>query len=147
MTVYTMGLMFDHLTEQVKGQIIRDLIAIKDQPGSRDLQVYYQGDNHELDMLLSSLQIGRSPLAATATLWVLYQTGNEELEAPEHAVETVVRDMRVGVADSSILDTESQSGFYLAPQGRNITPTLDLNRPMPAHQPGGTNPAIIWLWG
>lgn len=147
MAPYVMGLIWDHFTEQVKGQMIRDLIAIKDQPGGSALKVYYEGENHDVLMLISSLQIERSPLAAPATLWVLYQTGNDDLAAPDHARETVVRDMRVGVADARVLDTESQSGFYLAPQGRNITPTLDLNRPMPAHQPGGTDPMIVHLWG
>lgn len=148
MTPYTMGIVFDSLTPQVRAQLTKDLIAVKDLPKARNLMVYYEGDYPEVDNILASLQIERCPLAAVAPVWVLYQTGVTKLEAPEHATEIVERDMRIRSKEAGILDTEaSDAGFYLAPQGRNITPTLDLNRPMPGWYPGGPTPDIAWLWG
>lgn len=144
---YVMGLLWDHFTPQVQAQVVKDLIAIKDQPKSRNLMAYYKSDDPAVETLIRSVGVERSQLAAPATLWVTYQTGSRDIEAPEHAKEVVHRDMRIKHANPDVLDTEEHSGFYLAPQGRNIAPTLDLNRPMPAHQPAGTDPAIIYLWG
>lgn len=147
MVPYVMGLMWDHFTPQVQAQIVKDLIAIKNQPNSRNLTVYYEKDAPELKSLLVSMGIHRTPAKVLAGLWVLYQTGPVALEAPESAKEVVVRDMQVHVKDPNVLDTAEQSGFYLAPQGRNISPTLDLNRPMPGWYPGGPTADIVWLWG
>jgi hypothetical protein len=147
MVPYVMGLMWDHFTPQVQAQIVKDLIAIKNQPESRNLTVYYEKDAPELKSLLVSMGIHRTPAKVLAGLWVLYQTGPNPLEAPDTAKEVVVRDMQVHVKDPDVLDTGEQSGFYLAPQGRNISPTLDLNRPMPAWYPGGPTPDIVYLWG
>lgn len=146
-TPYTIGIVYDHWTPQVQTQVIKDLIAIMNQPNARDLRVYCESTDPALDMTIGSVGAQRAPLKALATLWIVYQTGNEVLEVPEHAEEIIERDLRIGVADPDILDTDEKSGFYLAPQGRNIAPTLDINRPMPAHQPGGTDPMVIWLWG
>jgi hypothetical protein len=145
MAPYSMGIKWDVLTPQVRAQITKDLIAIQNQPMSRNLLVYYEGDNAEVDTILQSLQIERVPLAATAYLWVLYQTGEDALPEPEHARQVVVRDMRIRSAET-VLDTSEHNGFYLAPQGRNIAPTLDLNRPMPNWYPGGPTPDLVWLW-
>lgn len=144
---YVMGLEWDNYTPQVQAQIVKDLIAIRDQPNCRNLVVYYEKDEPELAGMLRALNIKRTPSKVLAGLWVLYQTGPNELEAPEHAKEVVVRDMQVHGVDPNILDTNEQAGFYLAPQGRNISPTLDLNRPMPNWYPGGPTPDIVWLWG
>jgi len=144
---YVMGLIWDHFTPQVQAQVVKDLIAIQNQPNGRNLMVYYDADVPELAGLLNSMQIKRTPAKVLAKLWVLYQTGPEQLEAPEHAAEVVERDMQIGVKDPAILNTDEQSGFYLAPQGRNISPTLDLNRPMPGWYPGGPTADLVWLWG
>lgn len=143
---FVMGLRWDHFTPQVEGQVIRDLLAIQAQPCSRELAVYYEGTNTQLDMTLRTMGIQRTEMAVLATLWVLYQTGTEPLEAPEHAKEVVVRDMQVRLQDAN-LDTGDHAGFYLAPQGRNISPTLDLNRPMPGWYPGGPTADLVWMWG
>lgn len=143
---YVMGLMWDHYTTQVEGQIIRDLIAIQSQPNVSQLAVYYEGEEPSLEALLGPMGVMRSPMKALAKLWVLYQVGNEPMEAPEHATEVVVRDLQVRLKGPN-LDTDEHSGFYLAPQGRNISPTLDLNRPMPGWYPGGPTAPIVWMWG
>lgn len=145
---YVLGLMWDTLTAQVQAQIVKDLIAIKNQPHARNLLVYYDSpDDPQFRKLLHTLNIKRTPVKVLAGLWVLYQTGTQTLEAPESAREVVERDMQVRVKDPNVLDTSEQSGFYLAPQGRNISPTLDLNRPMPGWYPGGPTPDIVYLWG
>lgn len=145
-TPYVIGLVWDHFTPQVEGQVIRDLIAIQAQPACRELAVYYDGTNAELDATLRTMGIQHTDMAVLATLWVLYQTGQEPLVAPEHAKEIVTRDLQVKMQGPN-LDTGAHSGFYLAPQGRNISPTLDLNRPMPGWYPGGPPANIVWLWG
>lgn len=144
---YVMGLIWDFYTPQVQAQIIKDLIAIKNQPQCRDLMVYYEKDEPELASMLRAIQVNRTPSKVLAGLWVIYQTGVNQLEAPEFAKEVVYRDMQIHGTDPDILDTAEQSGFYLAPQGRNISPTLDLNRPMPSWYPGGPPGYIINLWG
>lgn len=147
-TPYAMGIKWDVMTPQVRGRITQDLIAVKDMPKARKLMVYYEGENEEVANILSSLQIERCPLAAVAAVWVLYQTQDDYLEAPEHAVEIIERDLRQHLTKTNQLNPDAgDAGFYLAPQGRNITPTLDLNRPMPAFYPGGPDPATVWLWG
>jgi len=142
-----MGLMWDYFTPQVEGQVIRDLIAIQNQPACRELAVYYEGSEPQLETVLRTMGIVRSDVAALATLWVLYQTGTEPLVEPDHAKEVVVRDLQIRLKDPNVLDTDQHSGFYLAPQGRNISPTLDLNRPMPGWYPGGPPANIVWMWG
>lgn len=142
---YVIGLMWDHFTPQVEGQVIRDLLAVQAQPACSELAVYYKGTNPALDVTLRTMGIQRSDMAVLATLWVLYQTGVEPLVAPEHAKEVVMRDLQVRLREPN-LDTGAHSGFYLAPQGRNISPTLDLNRPMPGWYPGGPPANIVWLW-
>jgi hypothetical protein len=144
---YVMGLLWDHWTPQVQAQVVKDLIAIKDQPKVSSLAVYYEGDDPQVNSILNALQVARCPAKALAGLWILYQTGVHPLEAPEHAAEVVERDMQIRSADADVLDTGEHSGFYLAPQGRNISPTLDLNRPMPAWYPGGPTADLVWLWG
>lgn len=146
-TPYVMGLIWDHFTPQVEGQIIRDLIAIQSQPSSRELSVYYDGTEPQLDTALRTMGIARTDAKPLARLWVLYQTASEPLVEPEHAKEVVVRNLQVKLKDPNVLDTGAHSGFYLAPQGRNISPTLDLNRPMPGWYPGGPPANIVWLWG
>lgn len=143
---YVMGLRWDHFTPQVEGQVIRDLIAIQAQPFGRRLAVYYEGNQPQLDTAFRTMGVERTDMAVLARLWVLYQTGTEPLEEPEQAKEVVVRNLQVRLAEPN-LDTGDHSGFYLAPQGRNISPTLDLNRPMPGWYPGGPPANIVWLWG
>lgn len=143
---YVIGLMWDHFTPQVEGQIIRDVIAIQNQPSTRELSVYYEGNEPKLESALQTLGVNRAPSKELATLWVLYQTGPDLLVAPDHAREVVTRDLQVRLKSPN-LNTDEHSGFYLAPQGRNISPTLDLNRPMPAWYPGGPPANIVWLWG
>ena len=142
---YAMGLMWDHFTPQVEGQVIRDVLAIQAQPSTRELTVYYDGTEPQLDGLLQTMGVRRAPTKELATLWVLYQTGPDPLDPPDNAKEVVVRDMQVRLTAPN-LNTDEHSGFYLAPQGRNISPTLDLNRPMPGWYPGGPPASIVWLW-
>lgn len=143
---YVVGLMWDHMTPQVEGKIVQDLIAIQSQPGGSDLAVYYEDADPSFRKLLQVMGIKRTPASALATLWLLYQTGVHELEAPEHAREIVERDLRQKVSESN-LNSDPDVGFYLAPQGRNIAPTLDINRPMPGWYPGGPNAMIVNRWG
>lgn len=144
---YVVGLMWDHMTPQVEGKVVQDLIAIKNQPNGSNLAVFYEDGDESFRKLLQSLGIRRTPMKALATLWILYQTGVHELEAPEHAQEVVERDLRQRFADADVLDTGDHAGFYLAPQGRAIAPTLDINRPMPGWYPGGPGPLVVWCWG
>ncbi len=144
---YALGLMWDHFTPQVKDKVLRDVMAIQAQPGGSDLAVYFKDDNIEAQKMLQAAGVKRTPLSTLATLWIIYQTGRDQIEAPEHAEEVVYRDMQVHAKDPGILDPQGQDGFYLAPQGRNIAPTLDINRPMPGWYPGGPNPMIVYLWG
>lgn len=145
---YVVGLKWDHFTSAVKAQVVKDLIALMDDPRMRNLAAYYETDDPQIDMLIRSVGVERCELAAPVRAWVLYQTGNDDLGIENEVdIPVVTRDLRINVKDPAILDTEEQSGFYLAPQGRNIVPQLDINRPMPAHQPAGTNPMIVWLWG
>lgn len=147
--MFTLGIKFDHMTPQVRTQIIKDLIGFKNQPSmgqSGKMAVYYEGDSPELAAILQALQIQRSPLAAVAEQWVLYQTGVHALEAPDHAIDVVTRDLQIKVKDPGVLNPEGQNGFYLAPQGRVIAPTINLNRPMPSWYPGGPTPDVVWLW-
>ena len=139
------GLLWDVMTPQVEGKIVQDLIALQAQPGGSNLIVYYEDADPSFRKLLMTLGIKRTPAAVLAHLWIVYQTGVQPLEAPEHATTVVERDMRQRVAEPN-LSTQEDSGFYLAPQGREISPTLDLNRPMPGWYPGGPNPSIVWLW-
>lgn len=143
---YIVGLMWDHMTPQVEGKIVQDLIAIQNQPQGSNLAVYYEDADPSFRKLLNVMGIQRTPSPVLATLWLLYQTGVQELVAPEHAREVVERDLRQRVGEAN-LNPEPDNGFYLAPQGRIIAPTLDINRPMPGHYPGGPNPMIVHLWG
>jgi hypothetical protein len=143
---YIVGLVWDTMTQNVLGKIVQDLIAIQNQPGGRNLAVYYENNDPAFFKLLSAMGIQRTPAKALATLWILYRTGVEELEVPEHAREIVERDLRQRVTEPNLDPTQKQ-GFYLAPQGRNIAPTLDINRPMPGWYPGGPTADVVWLWG
>lgn len=143
---YIVGLMWDHMTPQVEGKIVQDLIAIQSQPQGSNLAVYYEDAEPSFRKLLQVMGVQRTPSPALATLWLLYQTGVQELVAPEHAREVVERDLRQRVGEAN-LNPEPETGFYLAPQGRNIAPTLTLNRPMPGWYPGGPGGMIVNLWG
>jgi hypothetical protein len=142
-----MGLKWDHFTPQVKDKVMRDVMAIQAQPGGSDLIVYFEPDNEECAALLRALGVKRTPMKTLANLWVIYQTGPDTVEEPEGVAEVVYRDMQIHAKDPNVLDPTGQNGFYLAPQGRNIAPTLDINRPMPGWYPGGPNPAVVYLWG
>ncbi len=144
---YAVGLMWDAFTPQVQGQMTKDLIALKDQPQANDLNVFYAPRRPEIDAVIKS--IGATPIDfdSLPTLWITYQTGPNELEPPENAKEVVHRDMQVKFGRTDYLDPNAKNGHYLAPQGRNIHPTIDLNRPMPGWYPGGPTPSIVLLWG
>lgn len=146
-TPYVVGLMWDAMTPQVEGKIVQDLIAIKNQPSGSNLTVYYDDGDPSFRKLLQTMGIQRTPAKSLATLWILYQTGVHELMAPEHARNVVERDMRRRTKEPMILDTGRHEGFYMAPQGRTIAPTLDLNRPMPGWYPGGPGGMIVQRWG
>jgi hypothetical protein len=143
---YVVGLIWDHMTPQVEGKIIQDLIAIQNQPQGRNLAVWYEDGDPSFRKMLQTMGIRRTPAKTLATLWILYQTGVHELKAPEHARNVVERDLRQRIQETK-LDTAPKPGFYLAPQGRNIAPTLDINRPMPGWYPGGPSPLVVWTWG
>lgn len=147
MTPKVVGLVWDYYTPQVEAQITRDLIALKGLPSGRNLMVCYETEEPAITKVLNSLQVLRSPALPLAKLWIVYQTGPDEVEAPEHAEDVIERDLQVHVADADVLDTGDHTGYYLKPQGRIVAPTISLNRPMPQHQPASTDPMVIYLWG
>ncbi len=141
--IHTVGLWWDVFTPAVEGQITRDVIALQAQ-GSVQADLMIVCRDNSADRLLDALGVKRGVTHALATLWITYRTGQEHVEAPEHAATVIERDLHVEDA-STQLDPTPAPGYYLKPQGRIKGPSSILQRPMPIHN-GQTDPMVVLLW-
>jgi hypothetical protein len=134
------GIVADKVNEDVKAQVVRDLIILSAQ---WDLVVNADPEFAD-DRMLEKLGIDRSD--APPTIMVIYKAGDKwpetELDCP-----VVKRDLKPA-ASAGRLDGDPHVGYYLRPQGRdgaNLT-EMYLNRAYPKGK-GVVNPMISLIWG
>jgi hypothetical protein len=143
MDAQVIGLVWDKYTPQVEGQITRDFIAMQSEGPRVQLLVVTPDDS--ADRLFAMLGVEKSLAPEIAKLWITYQTGPEKVLAPEHAQTVIERDLFIPKARNNI-DTGHHTGYYMKPQGRITSPSMNVHHPSPTHMGGQTDPIVIWLW-
>jgi hypothetical protein len=140
---YCFGIVWDNYTPAVEGQIVRDIIALQQLPRCNLMVAVLNG---AANRTLEALRVQPCPLQSLADLWIVYRTGPEHVEPPEHAVTVIERDLYQETTDRGGLSDADHGGYFLAPQGRPGRSSSLINRPPPNHS-GMTDPIVLYLWG
>jgi len=134
------GLIYDQMTDDVKAQIVRDLLILN---GRWDVAARDVTGNFDMSVLAGigvAVETEKLP-----ELYVVYKTGKEWPKSPT-GIPAVNRDMCPDTTTDT-LDFNEKVGYYLKPQGRdgaNLT-EMYLNRAYPKGN-GVVDPLVVLLW-
>lgn len=134
---------FDLYQPNVEGQLIRDMIAMKNSAVRDEFVVVCH--SYEPEASLRALGIDRIPeFAGEVELTIVYKTTEFWPEHPsEQTNQVVMRDLYAKKLGGQV-DTQSNCGYYLPEQGWGIRETINLNKMGPR---GLADPMVKVLWG